>query len=230
MLSFTQPTSFQPIPPVESVDLRIRKMLGRSHLQANRLAEGVETFTGILADYPDDLEAILNVINWEAVNRNYTEALKSPLLVTIEKDTWKELAAFHVVMSQTFHPSEHGDLQPIRERSGEFLQRAVDLQKGKVPASFDTPEIHQAIDELVSGGTELNKMVQQKAGDKALAEIPIPAAQRVGWRVEEEFVNAVRGREPVSHTTFEDGVRYMEFTDAVSASAASGQAVAVKEL
>src|SRR5262245_27735230 len=55
-----------------------------------------------------------------------------------------------------------------------------------------------------------------RRGDKALAEIPIPAAQRIGWRVEEEFVNAIRGREKVTHTTFEDGVRYMEFTDAVA--------------
>ncbi|MGH7312354.1 MAG: Gfo/Idh/MocA family protein, partial [Candidatus Rokuibacteriota bacterium] len=55
-----------------------------------------------------------------------------------------------------------------------------------------------------------------RRGDKELREIAIPAGQRIGWRVEEEFVNAVRGRERVSHTTFEDGVRYMEFTDAVA--------------
>ena len=69
-----------------------------------------------------------------------------------------------------------------------------------------------------------------RRGDKALAEITIPPAQRVGWRVEEEFVNAIRGREKISHTTFEDGVRYMEFTDAVAKSAASGQAVEVSSL
>ena len=69
-----------------------------------------------------------------------------------------------------------------------------------------------------------------RRGDKELAEIPIPAAQRIGWRVEEEFVNAIRGREKISRTGFEDGVRYMEFTDAVSRSAASGQAADVADL
>jgi predicted dehydrogenase len=69
-----------------------------------------------------------------------------------------------------------------------------------------------------------------RRGDKALAEIAIPAAQRVGWRVEEEFINAIRGREKVTHTTFEDGVRYMEFTDAVVKSAATGQAVEIPAL
>ena len=37
-------------------------------------------------------------------------------------------------------------------------------------------------------------------------------------------------REKITRTTFEDGVRYMEFTDAVTKSAASGQAVEVAEL
>jgi len=69
-----------------------------------------------------------------------------------------------------------------------------------------------------------------KRGDKELREIPIPSARRVGWRVEEEFVNAIRGREKVTRTNFEDGVRYMEFTDAVTRSAAEGQAVDVAEL
>ena len=69
-----------------------------------------------------------------------------------------------------------------------------------------------------------------RRGDKALREIPIPAERRIGWRVEEEFVNAIRGREKITHTNFEDGVRYMEFTDAVAKSAASGQGVDVAEL
>jgi predicted dehydrogenase len=68
-----------------------------------------------------------------------------------------------------------------------------------------------------------------RRGDRELREIPIPAERRIGWRVEEEFVNAIRGREKVSRTSFEDGVRYMEFTEAVARSAALGQAVDVRE-
>src|SRR5438034_2286282 len=36
-----------------------------------------------------------------------------------------------------------------------------------------------------------------RRGDRELREITIPAEQRIGWRVEEEFVNAIRGREKV---------------------------------
>jgi predicted dehydrogenase len=69
-----------------------------------------------------------------------------------------------------------------------------------------------------------------RRGERELREIPIPTERRVGWRVEEEFVNAVRGREKISHTTFEDGVRYMEFTDAVAKSLAEGRTVEVAPL
>jgi predicted dehydrogenase len=69
-----------------------------------------------------------------------------------------------------------------------------------------------------------------RRGDAALREIPVPAETRIGWRVEEEFVNAIRGREKISRTNFEDGVRYMEFTDAVTRSATTGQTQDVKDL
>ena len=77
---------------------------------------------------------------------------------------------------------------------------------------------------------DARRLTGGRRGDKALAEIPIPADQRIGWRVEEEFINAIRGREKITHTNFKDDVRYMEFTDAVARSVASGQAVEVADL
>jgi predicted dehydrogenase len=77
---------------------------------------------------------------------------------------------------------------------------------------------------------DAKRVLVGKRGETALKEVDIPAAQRIGWRVEESFVNAIRGTEKVTRTNFEDGVRYMEFTDAVAQSMASGQAVAVREL
>jgi predicted dehydrogenase len=52
----------------------------------------------------------------------------------------------------------------------------------------------------------------------AMAPLPIDPSKRGAWRVEEEFVNAVRGREPVTHTDFVTGTKYMEWTDAVALS------------
>ncbi|MFN3974887.1 MAG: Gfo/Idh/MocA family protein [Dehalococcoidia bacterium] len=64
-----------------------------------------------------------------------------------------------------------------------------------------------------------------RRGEKELREIPIPPERAGRWRVEEEFINAIRGKEKVKLTTFEDGVRYMEFTEAVIRSAQTGQAI-----
>ena len=60
-----------------------------------------------------------------------------------------------------------------------------------------------------------------------LGQIPAPADKQGGWRVEEEFVNAIRGTERVRFTSLEDGVHYMEFTEAVTRSAQSGAAVSL---
>lgn len=72
-----------------------------------------------------------------------------------------------------------------------------------------------------------NKLYGGQKGDEDLAEIEIPAELEGGWRVEEEFVNAIRGQEEITHTSFETGVKYMEFTEAVNRSMAEGIAISL---
>lgn len=57
-----------------------------------------------------------------------------------------------------------------------------------------------------------------KRGDEALADVSIDPAKKGAWRVEEEFINAIRGVEEVTHTDFATAVKYMEWTDAVTMS------------
>lgn len=61
--------------------------------------------------------------------------------------------------------------------------------------------------------------------DEQMTEIPIPEHERTGWRVEEEFIQAIRGQEQIQRTRFEDGVRYMEFTEAVWTSMREGRRI-----
>ena len=70
-----------------------------------------------------------------------------------------------------------------------------------------------------------NRLYGGQRGDDALQEVAIPADEAGGWRVEEEFVNAIRGQEKITHTTPETGVKYMEFTEAVTRSMQTGQAI-----
>jgi len=72
------------------------------------------------------------------------------------------------------------------------------------------------------------RLLGGRRGDAELAEIEIPAEEQGHWRVEEEFAAAVRGEGEVRLTTFDDGLRYMLFTEAVHASLATGTAVAVE--
>ena len=70
-----------------------------------------------------------------------------------------------------------------------------------------------------------NKLYGGQKGDAELNEIDIPDSEAGGWRVEEEFVNAIRGNEVITHTDFDTGVKYMEFTEAVARSMQSGTAI-----
>ena len=46
-----------------------------------------------------------------------------------------------------------------------------------------------------------------------------------GWRVEEEFITAIRGKDPVTHTDFVSAVKYMEWSDAVSSAVRTGRKI-----
>jgi predicted dehydrogenase len=61
----------------------------------------------------------------------------------------------------------------------------------------------------------------------ALEEIRIPEDKARSWRVEQDFIDAIRHGTPIQFTDFETGVRYMEFTEAVARSAQRGTAVSL---
>ncbi len=54
--------------------------------------------------------------------------------------------------------------------------------------------------------------------DAELRILPIPEELRDGWRVEADFIEAIRGQRLVTRTDFATGVRYMQFTEAVARS------------
>jgi predicted dehydrogenase len=70
-----------------------------------------------------------------------------------------------------------------------------------------------------------DKLFGGMRGDTQLSEIDIPAELQGRWRVEEEFAAAIRGQGVITHTSFEDGAKYMDFTEAVGRSMASGASV-----
>ena len=66
-----------------------------------------------------------------------------------------------------------------------------------------------------------------RRGDTELAEVPNPPETQAYYRVEEQFTNAIRGNERITMFPFDEGVHYMEWTEAVIRSAQSGQAISL---
>ncbi len=64
-----------------------------------------------------------------------------------------------------------------------------------------------------------------KSSEPQRNPLTIPERLRGGWRVEAEFVGAIRGECPVTHTDFATGARYMHFTEAVARSSRHQQPV-----
>src|SRR5215813_10042402 len=68
-----------------------------------------------------------------------------------------------------------------------------------------------------------------KVGDRALHVVDIPTELEGEWRVEEDFLAAVKSKGRVHpHPNFEDGLRYMRVVQAVSDSRARNEWVAIK--
>jgi predicted dehydrogenase len=67
-----------------------------------------------------------------------------------------------------------------------------------------------------------------RRGDDELKSVPVRPEEADEWRVEADFISAVRGEAPVRLTTFDDGVRYMAFTEAVHQSLSRGGSVPVE--
>lgn len=82
-----------------------------------------------------------------------------------QQPAWKELDDYHTVMAQTFHPSEEGNLQPIKERSGELAAKAKALKKSSIPAAYQKPGVKESLTLLAKESKALDKMVRKKKPD-----------------------------------------------------------------
>lgn len=86
------------------------------------------------------------------------------------KEKWKELDAFHELMSKTFHPSEEGKLEPIKARSQEMVDKAIAWKNSTAPAGYDQNAVIKNLKKLVKGAKEVNKLVQKNAADAEIKE------------------------------------------------------------
>ena len=85
-------------------------------------------------------------------------------------DKWPALKDFHGVMSQTFHPAEEGNLEPVKTRSEELMNKAAALLKSDIPADFRTPAILASAEKLQKKTKVLHRLVTGKAPDAEITK------------------------------------------------------------
>ena len=72
------------------------------------------------------------------------------------------------------------------------------------------------------------KLFGAKKGEAELKELTIPSEEEGRWKVEEDFIHAIKDEKIVgggANTVFEDGLKYMLFTEAAFQSIKTGRAV-----
>lgn len=116
----------------------------------------------------DYLNAIWNVLNWKEINKRHKLAKRSN---GYAMGNWPELAIFHTVMNATFHPSEEGNVAPIKAQIKDFVKKAEALTKNKMPEIFATPEIKAAAANMVSATKAFEKGFKKMSDDQIVKEL-----------------------------------------------------------
>jgi Fe-Mn family superoxide dismutase len=116
----------------------------------------------------DYLKNIWNVVNWEQVGKNYEVALKSPLLVKIDKSAWKAHREFVMQYGQIMLPATGGDYTMLKSKSGDLLTKTEALAKSNIPVSFQNTDIKKALNNLLSSVKDIHKSASKKPKDDVL--------------------------------------------------------------
>jgi len=83
-------------------------------------------------------------------------------------EQWPEAKTFHEVMSKTFHPSEEGNLEPIKTRIGEMVKKADAWMNSKAPEAYNKQNIKDGLAKLSKETKELEKEINSKVADEKI--------------------------------------------------------------
>lgn len=93
------------------------------------------------------------------------------LIATAQKAEWKEMHAFHAIMSKTFHPAEEGKLQPVKDNAQELLKAAKDWNTSKTPKGYDAAVTAPILKKLTEKCASIDEAVKAKKDDATLKNL-----------------------------------------------------------
>lgn len=88
--------------------------------------------------------------------------------IQAQKADWKEMHAFHNVMSKTFHPAEEGNLQPVKDNAKELVAKAKSWQSSTVPVGFNASKSKEILKRLVTKCTAIEAAVKTNKSNDSL--------------------------------------------------------------
>ena len=85
-----------------------------------------------------------------------------------QKAEWKEMHAFHNIMSATFHPAEENNLQPLKDSAAVLVKRAKKKKKSIVPEGYNGSLTGPILEKLVGQCKKIQAAVVSKQQDAEL--------------------------------------------------------------
>ena len=192
----------------------VRAMLNEHYI--GELREFVVRGAG--ADFADDDAPLhwrqsselsgINMLALGILHETLTRWLPDPIGVFAAATTWRKEASrpdtVHILTELPTGARGIYHLSGVAHHAGTF---AIELYGSRGSLKYDL-----IADRLLAGSD----------ADDNLSEVSVPAERQGAWRVESDFVEAIRGGIRPSLTDFAAGVRYMEFTEAVERSIRDG--------
>jgi len=88
-----------------------------------------------------------------------------------KKVAWPEMKTFHSFMAATFHPSEDGNLAPLKQKADSLAIVAKMWQVSAIPSNYKPAETKSALENLVAKTTEINNAVAANKSDADLKKL-----------------------------------------------------------
>lgn len=192
-------------------------------IESGRLGELREVFiahaTGVYLD-PEAPMSWRQDIGYSGINM-LTMGIYHEVIERWLPDTVEVLDARGAIFTAERIHWETGELTPVE--IPDCVHVLGQLERGSLlNYHFSGIETGPGRNEIKLVGSEATVRLDIGAGELFLSnrngdteKIEIPDEERIGWQVEADFIDSIREGTPVQLTSFADGLRYMQFTDAV---------------
>lgn len=88
-----------------------------------------------------------------------------------KKAAWPEMKTFHSFMAATFHPSEDGNLAPLKQKADSLAVVAKMWQASAIPSNYKPAETKSALENLVAKTIDINNAVAANKSDADLKKL-----------------------------------------------------------